>query len=289
MGRKKIGLALGSGSSRGWAHIGVLKALGSLGIVPEVISGTSVGALVGAAFLTGRLEALEDWALSLRKVDTLRYMTLDLSWSGVVNTEKVDRFLSEKICTPQQRIEDLPGKFSAVAADLVTGREVRMDSGPLQSALRSSMAFPGLFPAVRRDGIWLVDGGAVNPVPVSQCRMSGADLVIAVNLNDSLVGRHFPKNQGKSPPVFPLAGLLTRGKDPGPTMFDTMAGSLNIMQDWITRTRLAMEPADLVLTPRLPELGLMDIHKAREALEEGLRTVEVAAPLIMEMWEDREE
>lgn len=281
----RIGLALGSGSSRGWAHIGVVQALLDMGMVPSVVCGTSIGALVGGAYACGNLSALEEWALSLRPLHTLGYMSLDLTLSGMVNTEKVLQFLNRRVCTPDVLIEDLPCRFAAIATDLLTGRETRLESGPLQSAIRSSMAYPGLFPAVLRDGTWLVDGGLVNPVPVSVCRALGAEVVIAVNLNDSLVGRHFPKSKGIKSGDFPLAGLLPKSKDPGPTMFDTMAGSLNIMQDWITRTRMVLEPPDLVISPRLSHFGLLEIHRAREAMEEGRRSVEAQASALEELLE----
>ena len=188
-----IGLALGSGSSRGWSHIGIINALSELGITANIICGTSVGAMVGAAYVTGHMDRLEAWACSLTKFDVARFIEINTSLTGFVNTERFHDFLNENIASDDELIEELPKVYAAVSTDLETGREIWHTKGSLIQAVWASMALPGLFPAIRNNNRWLVDGGLVNPVPVSVCRALGADIVIAVNLNGDIVGKHFAK------------------------------------------------------------------------------------------------
>lgn len=183
----KIGLALGSGSARGWAHIGVIRELEEAGIRPDVICGSSIGAFVGAACANDRLDDLEEWVLTLSWKEIINYLDLSLLGGGFIQGEKLFRMASEKVDDPL--IESLPRCFGAVATELESGREVWFREGSLKSAVRASIGLPGLFAPVRINGKWLVDGGLSNPVPVSLCRAMGADIVIAVNLNGELVGR----------------------------------------------------------------------------------------------------
>ena len=187
---RKIGLALGSGASRSWSHIGIVKALTAAGIEPDIVCGTSVGAMVGAAYLTGSMQELEDWVLGTTRADVLRFFDVKLGESGFVDTPRFSKFLRTYVAGGERRIEELPRQYAAVATVLDTGRETWLTEGRLDEAVRASMAMPGLFPSVRIDGRWLVDGGLVNPVPVSVCRALGADIVIAVNLNSGIVGKH---------------------------------------------------------------------------------------------------
>ena len=176
----KIGLALGSGASRGWSHIGVIKALLKEGIEPNIVCGTSVGAIVGGAYVAGNLEKLEHWVSDSKRSDVLRFFSVNFSQSGFVDAERLNWFLHNYIAAKDQRIEDMLKKFAAVSTNLDTGREVWLKKGGLADAVRASMALPGLFPAVRNGQRWLVDGGLMNPVPVTTCRALGADVVIAV-------------------------------------------------------------------------------------------------------------
>ncbi|UCB56325.1 MAG: patatin-like phospholipase family protein, partial [Thiotrichales bacterium] len=180
--KMKIGLALGSGSSRGWSHLGIINELSTFGIEPDIVCGTSVGAMVGAAYATGNLEKLQTWACSVTKLDVARFLDISASFTGFVHTERFHNFLSEYIAADDDLIEDLPKVYAAVSTDLETGREVWHQQGSVIQAVWSSMALPGLFPAIRYENRWLVDGGLVNPVPVSVCRALGADFVFAVNL-----------------------------------------------------------------------------------------------------------
>lgn len=287
----RLGIALGSGSARGWAHIGVLRALEQADIFPDVVSGTSIGALVGAAYASNALDRLEEWVARIDWWEIIRYMDVRL---GGVEGERLMRAFRERV--EDAPIETLPKPFGAVATDLQTGREVWFQEGSLLEAVRASIALPGLFSPVRHQGRWLVDGGLVDPLPVSLCRALGADRVIAVNLNGDIVGKHFsgrpPRLAAPSPLLARLsAGLQAmlgndnRAKDEAevdepPGLFDVMAGSINIMQDRITRARMAGDPPDVVLAPRLAHLGLMDFDQADEAIAAGMDCVRLHLPLL---------
>lgn len=194
----RIGIALGSGSSRGWAHIGVIRALNEIEIVPEIVCGCSIGALVGASYVAGNLDKLERWACSLTKLKIAKYFELNLSLNGFVDTDRLHAFLIKHVCDEGVNIENLTKKFSAVSTDLETGREIWFTKGPVIQAVWASISLPGLFPPIQNQGRWLVDGGLVNPVPVSVCRAMGADIVIAVNLNGDIVGKRFAQKPRES-------------------------------------------------------------------------------------------
>lgn len=303
----RIGLALGSGSARGLSHIGVIRALNELGIEPDIIAGCSVGAMVGGAHAAGHLDDLETWLRGLDRMDVLSFFDVSLTSGGVILGERLTRVFQDFI--GDRPIEDLPLAFAAVATDLTTGREIWFDRGPLVQAVRASMGLPGLFAPVRVDGRWLVDGGLVNPVPVSICRAMGADRVIAVNLNGRLVGRHLSSQAEQPvkqlPPTTPSeeaslaerlkASLKTgvdavlsrmwRGDSDTPGLFDVMAGSINIMQDRITRSRMAGDPPELILMPRVDHIGLLEAHQAAEAIEAGAQCVRQAEAALEDLTE----
>ncbi len=289
--KPRLGIALGSGSARGWAHIGVLRALEQAGIVPDVVSGTSIGALVGAAYASNGLDRLEEWVAQIDWWDIIRYMDVRL---GGVEGERLMRAFRERV--EDAPIETLPKPFGAVATDLQTGREVWFQEGSLLEAVRASIALPGLFSPVRHQGRWLVDGGLVDPLPVSLCRALGADWVIAVNLNGDIVGKHFSSRPPRLAAPSPLLARLSAGlqamlgnnsrateeaeEDEPPGLFDVMAGSINIMQDRITRARMAGDPPDVVLAPRLAHLGLMNFDQAGEAIAAGMECARLHLPLL---------
>ena len=294
----KIALALGSGSSRGWSHIGIINELSKLGIAPSIVCGTSVGAMVGAAYVTGNIEKLETWACSLTKFDVARFLDINLSMTGFVNTERFHDFLNENIAGDEDVIEELSKVYAAVSTDLETGREVWLRNGSLIQAVWASMSMPGLFPAIRHGDRWLVDGGLVNPVPVSVCRALGADIVIAVNLNGDIVGKRFNKSvnkpetekngkEGIGGKISELVREYTNlpffdpenGKQP-PGLLDAIAASVNITQDRITRSRLAGEPPDIVFSPKLSDIGLLELYRAEEAITEGKKCVQRKIPEI---------
>ncbi len=302
MKRPRLGLALGSGSARGWSHIGVIEALTAAGIEPDIVCGTSIGALVGAAYLAGRLDALRQWAEATTWRKFIGMMDVGLSGGGLIDGKEVVKFLRGIGVTGA--IEDLARPYAAVATDLASGREVWFQSGPVLDAVRASIAIPGILSPVRHKGQWLLDGGLVNPVPVSLCRALGADVIIAVNLNGDQLGRWkkqekpvaaAPAPERASPESFtrmlaqlPAAlgdqltqiapRLLAQGGAPG--YFDVLTGAIDIMQDQITRSRLAGEPPHVMLMPRLRGVGLMDYHRGSEAIAAGRAAVADALPAI---------
>lgn len=297
----KIGLALGSGSARGMSHIGIIKALAELGVVPDVISGTSVGALVGASYVADKLDTLEEWACSLTKYEEMKFFDINASLNGFVNVDRFHSFLRENVAGDEAFIEDFSKKFAAVATDLDTGREVWLSEGSLTQAVWASISLPGLFPAIKNNDRWLVDGGLVNPVPVSVCRALGADIVIAVNLNGDIVGKHrrvveevIKKDEGVAAKLTDLvreySGSLfpvTKTDHQPPGLLDAIAGSFNITQDRITRSRLAGDPPDIMLSPKLSHIGLLEIYRAREAITEGEECVKRMMPEITYMLENQ--
>jgi NTE family protein len=301
--RPRIGVALGSGSARGWAHIGVLDALREAGIEPDIVCGASIGSLVGGAYVAGQLAKLRQWAEAATWRDIVGLMDIRLAGGGLISGELVLAFLHELGIT--RPIEDYSKPYAAVATDLATGREIWLRSGPIDQAVRASISIPGIFSPARLNGTLLADGGLSNPVPVSVCRALGAEVTIAVNLNGDLLGRRFRSellpDTTAGPPRDPHefvsrllnqlpAGireqaaviaprLLPKGVST-PGYFDVLANSINIMQDYITRARLAGDPPHVLLVPRLGHIGLMEYNRAAEAIAEGRLCVEQAMPML---------
>ncbi len=289
----KIGLALGSGSARGWAHIGVIHALARLGIKPDIVCGSSIGALVGASLACGRLDKLDAWLQDLSLRDIIKLIDLSFTSGGLIQGDK----LAQAFCrfVDDVDIESLPMAFGAVATDVEAGREIWFRDGSLLRAVRASIAIPGLFPAMQHQGRWLVDGGLVNPVPVSMCRAMGADFVIAINLNNELPGSkartadrktrlalNLPQNELIDKIANTLGPIRERIEmilpadeeaDHSPGMFETMNASIDIMQDRITKSRLAGDPPDILISPHLAHLGWLEFDRASEAIEEGSQAI----------------
>lgn len=289
----KIGLALGSGASRGWSHIGVIRALEERGIRPEIVCGCSIGSLVGASYAFDKLDRLEEWVLSLSRIEIARFLNLNLSMNGLIDKQRFHTFLDQYVAGESATIESSRLIYAAVATELETGTEVWLKGGPVLDAVWSSIALPGLFPAIKYHDRWLVDGGLVNPVPISLCRALGADIVIAVNLNGDLMHRKLPPAQAKTADTGLISRIgsivseyttsilpETKPNGPTPNLFEALASSVDIMQDRITRSRMAGDPPDIVLVPKLSQLGLMDFHRAREAIDEGYRCVQRLLPEI---------
>lgn len=282
--KPKLGLALGSGSARGWAHIGVIRALEEAGIRPDVLCGCSIGALVGAAYADGDLAALETWVTGLTWQDVVGL--LDVSFAGgLLKGDKLMGFFEKHFV--DKDIAALPLPFGCVATDLATGREIWLRDGSVAAAVRASIALPGLLAPISRDGQLLVDGGLVNPVPVSLCRALGADVVIAVDLGSDIVGRALRhtsdaaqgRDAGWAERLRASLGLKRNG-EALPSLATVLATSINIMQARIARSRLAGEPADALVAPRLAHLGLMDFHRGGEAIAEGAAAVKRMLPAI---------
>ena len=290
----QIGLALGSGLARGWAHIGVLKALERHGIKPDFISGTSIGAVVGSAWSIGKMDVLEDWALDLTRRKVFSYMDLGISRGGLISGKKLFELL--KMHFGKTRVRDLPVPMIAVAADMVTGHEVWMQRGLVINAMRASFSLPGVFPPVRAQGRWLIDGALVNPVPVSVCQSHGCKMTIAVNLNADIKGKArnahgVPTVAGFDPLDDPdgqaafmqshrkgLVKRLFKREEASPSLFGTMVGALNIVQDRLARSRLAGDPPDVLIVPRIGHIGPLEFERAPELIAAGEEAVERVLP-----------
>lgn len=280
----KIGLALGGGAARGWAHIGVLRALAQRGIVPDIVAGTSIGAVVGGCFAAGRLDELEGFTRDLTRRKVFGYLDFNLTGSGLITGQRVVERLEGHL--KDIEIQSLPRKFVACATEIGTGHEIWVSRGSLVEAMRASYAIPGIFKPVRIGERWLFDGALVNPVPVSICRALGARYVIAVNLNTDLCGRGTVITDQDEPvakPAEPSAvanggraarKLLQRqlfgDAESGPGISTVMVDAFNIVQDRIARSRLAGDPPDAMINPRLAGIGLFDFHRADELIHRGM-------------------
>jgi NTE family protein len=268
--RRPVGLALGAGAARGWAHIGVIERLSEHGIIPCAVAGSSIGALAGGCYAAGKLAALKRFALSLTR--RRMYTLLDISWrgSGLFAGDKLATLLETELdgCS----FSDLDIPFICIATELSTGHELWLRSGALAPAIRASYALPGIFKPVRIGSHWLIDGSVVNPIPVSACRALGARLVIAVNLGpESMNGVVL-----QDPPVLPDADTV--GLPPGLT--SVLIAAFNITQDRLSRSRLAGDPPDINLTLRSTGLSLFDFARAEEAIKAGRDAVDTAMPEI---------
>jgi NTE family protein len=290
MARPVIGIALGGGAARGWAHIGVLKTLMDAGLEPDIVAGTSIGAVAGACYVTGRLQALEDFAAALTRRRVFGFLDFNFAGSGLITGQRLSSRLENHL--QDVTIERLERKFVAVATELGTGHEVWLNKGSLVNALQASFALPGIFRPVKINGRWLIDGALVNPVPVSVCRALGARVVIAVNLSSDSVAKgsiiHDQEVLADLPmlPDEALPGtngraaihLLHRqifGKSDGaPGISAVMMDAINITQDRIARSRLAGDPPDLIIAPKVGSIGLFDFHRAAEAMQQGAKAAE---------------
>jgi NTE family protein len=299
--RPVIGLALGGGAARGFAHIGIVRTLVAHGIVPNVVVGTSIGAVVGGAYAAGHLDTLEEWARSLQPRNVLGYLDIRLNGSGLIGGEKLAKQLEAAI--GPTLIEDLPLKFATVATEVRTGHEIWLTHGRVVDAMRASYALPGIFSPVLIGDRWLVDGALVNPVPVSAARAMGAEIVIAANLSSDVfthsttIYSHGPSAEVPEAviePVPPKRGFgrlfsaertMKReffGGGGRPGISSVMVDAFNIMQDRITRARLAGDPPDMLISPRVGQIGWFDFHRASDLIAFGSRAAERAIDSIQE-------
>lgn len=299
--RPVIGLALGGGAARGFSHIGIVKTLMAHGIMPNVVVGTSIGAVVGGAFAAGHLDTLEEWARRLKPRNVLSYLDIRLNGSGLIGGERLAVQLEAAI--GPTLIEELPIKFATVATEVRTGHEIWLTHGRMVDAMRASYALPGIFSPVLVGDRWLVDGALVNPVPVSAARALGAEIVIAANLSSdvfthstTIYSHGAPASVPEVPvePVPPKRGLgklfspertVKReffGSGGRPGISSVMVDAFNIMQDRITRARLAGDPPDLLISPRVGQIGWFDFHRADDLIAHGARAAERAIVSIQE-------
>ncbi len=289
-----IGITLGARAARGWAHIGVLQEIDKIGIQPDVVCGSSAGALVGGSYVAGHLEELEKWLLTLDKLDVARFLDLSLANGGLIAGKRIIGFFRDRF--GDSEIDSLPKPYGAVATDLITGHEIWFRSGSLLDAVRASISIPGIFEPFHLNGNWYVDGGVLNPVPVSLCRALGADIIIAVDVNTGMLNKP-PEDSVKRIPGItndqlindrdydPFSSSISRNvkdrigevlskvwsgnnkKKPG--LFTVINNSVHFMQEHITRNRLAYDPPDILLHPQTGGIGFMDFHRAAEAIEAG--------------------
>jgi NTE family protein len=299
--RPVIGLALGGGAARGFAHIGIIKTLLAHGIVPHVVVGTSIGAVIGGAYAAGHLDTLEEWARSLQPRNILGYLDIRLNGSGLIGGDRLASQLEAAI--GPTLIEDLPLKFATVATEVRTGHEIWLTHGRIVDAMRASYALPGIFSPVLVGNRWLVDGALVNPVPVSAARALGAEIVIAANLSSDVfthsmtIYAHGPTPEAPDAAIAPVPPKRGFGKlfsaertvkreffggGGRPGISTVMVDAFNIMQDRITRARLAGDPPDMLITPRVGQIGWFDFHRADDLIAFGARAAERAIDSIQE-------
>ncbi len=302
----KIGLALGGGAARGWAHIGVLRVLEEAGIVPDVIAGCSIGAVVGGCYAAGKLDELEAFTLSLTKRRVMGLLDFHFSGAGLIAGGRLQRLLDQDLT--DRRVETLPIKFCTIATELVSGHEIWLTRGPLVQAMRASYALPGVFDPVMVGGRWLMDGALVNPIPITAARALGADIVVCVNLNGEIRVRGTviqsydsdeksdekeieeaieaaPRRWG----FFPQARAERHPKPNAPGMATVMVDAFNITQDRIARSRLAGDPPDVMVAPKLAKMGLFEFHRAQECITLGRQATERALPDLMELLQESQQ
>jgi NTE family protein len=292
--RPTIGLVLGGGAARGFAHIGVIRTLLAKGYTPDIIAGTSIGAVVGGCYAAGKLDDVEQWGRGLTRRNLLSYLDLSFSGSGLLSGSRVFEKLTGAV--GEVEIDELPIRFAAIATEIGTGHEIWITRGKLTDALRASYSLPGIFPAVQIGERWLMDGALVNPVPVSAARALGARVVIAVNVNTDLFGRGTTiydhggeaKHETSIEEEVANRGLLGKsaaeksvarrffGAAGRPGISTVMVDAFNVMQDRITRARLAGDPPDVLISPRIGRIGLFDFHRAEEAIAIGADAAEKA-------------
>lgn len=309
MAAKKLGLALGSGAARGWAHVGVLRGLEEIGVKPDMIAGCSVGALVGGAYLLDALDAFESWARELKPLSALQRFTLKVDRGGFINTAQA----FEAFRDYDKPIQDLPMRYAAVAADLGTGEEVIITEGSVIDAARASSAIPVVFHAVQRNNRWLVDGALANPAPVSIARALGADVVVAVDLNAvPRVLERFDPPPASPPalttksqlPAKTLTGAVTKLIDEtqaavqrqidfakarayaSPHLFETAYAAADIFQMHLARARAIADPPDVMLKPDMRDAMPTAFDKADEFIEEGRQALLAEADQIKALLAD---
>ena len=299
--KQKVGLALGSGSARGLAHIGVIRALEEAGISIDFVSGTSIGALIGSVYTSNKLDTLEKVYRDFDWKKIAYFFDVVFPKSGLIDGKKVEDFVRDYVHA--KNIEDLLLPFQAVAADINTGEEVILNHGDVIEAVRASISVPGIFTPVRKNDRVLVDGGLVNPVPVSTARSMGADFVIAVDLNHDIVTGKAPQiikkpieaeDNGFIQTLNRLGGdkyqdAMERinislqsidnpalnqvrtwlAEEPLPNIFEVLLSSINIMETQITQSRLHLDKPDLLIQPKLGHIRFLEFDRAEEIINIG--------------------
>lgn len=275
---KTVSLVLGSGGARGYAHIGVIEELERAGYTIKSISGSSMGALVGALHACGKLDEFKGWVLGL---DTLAVASLlDFSWNksgGVFYGAKVQEKLSEMI--GGRKIEELPVKYTAVATDLIRNKEVWFQEGDLLNAVRASVSIPSLVTPVQAENMLLVDGGVLNPIPVAPTMSDHTDITIAVNLFADVPNPIIPisEQELEKQSSFRMAiDAIVQRTDSSVSsdtvsyhMFDIMGMTLDSIQRTLISYHLGNYPPDILINVSKDVCGTFDFHEAFRTIEAG--------------------
>lgn len=300
---KTVGLALGSGGAKGWAHIGVLRALEAAGIKIDYVAGTSIGAVVGAFYAIGELDALEEFIYPLDWKKIVSLLDLVFPRQGLLDGDKVYSLLAEHLL--ERQMEDTLTPFCCVSTNLSTRQVVCLDSGPMVDAVRASLSIPGIFTPAQREGSYLVDGGLVNPLPINIARDMGADVVIAVDLNNSLSiteaeqspnviaeptsdHEEYRPKDGQSDMLVSVERAYRDMQetvqdkinqwmppdDPTPNIFDIIGNSINVMEQGLTRSNMNLHPPDILIAVDLKQIGIFDFHQATPAIKAGYAQME---------------
>jgi len=272
---KKIGLALGGGGARGCAHVGVIKALTEAGIPIDFIAGTSIGSFIGGVYCAGDIKALEEFLLKIEWKDVVKYLDPVLPKRGLFEGAKFRKIIDQLIPKSDFKYARVP--YIAVATDLLTGKEVRIKSGNIADAIRASIAIPGIFTPFKKGKSHLVDGGVINPLPVSVVRDMGADIIIAVDLNHSFM-------KEKSVPKKTDQGKFLKWVTPDwPTIIDVIENSMFVMQDEITQKNLTVCKPEILLQPVLEASSIFDFHRAKKMIDAGYATAKKQIPAIKKL------
>jgi NTE family protein len=267
--RRKIGLALGSGGARGWAHIGVIRALKRMGFEPDIVTGTSIGALIGAMIAAGRFDAFDREVSSLSPVKLAKFFTeIHLPQAGLLGGKPIIEWLEEPHLLGGMTFADLQKPFAAVATDLYREHAVVITEGAVTQAVRASISIPGVFDPVVRNGAVLVDGGLVDPVPVRAARQLGAEVVIAVDINTLL----------------PEEKILATGEAvEAPSMIATLLQTMRMIENVGCRVMLERDAPEILIRPAAGHLNTLDFNAGKSLISAGEAAV-AAVKTELEQW-----
>jgi NTE family protein len=275
---KTIGLALGGGGARGCAHVGVIKSLLSAGLRIQFVAGTSIGSVVGGIFASGDLESFEKYLLDVKWTDVVKHFDPGVPYRGLFKGNKVVKLLNRLITHKQ--FKDLAIPFTAVATNLETGEEVRLNQGKVIDAIRASIAIPGIFTPFKKGHRFLIDGGVVNPVPVDVVRQMGADVVVAVDLNHEFIKEKLRSRKRKHLEKNNIVEWLTPDR---PNIIDIIENSIFMMQNEITEKKMKSNKPDILVRPELNSARIFDFHKAGNLIGEGFACMNQFLPELKQL------
>jgi len=296
----KKAIALGGGGAKGYAHLGVLKALKELDINFDIVTGTSIGSFVGAVYAGGGIEKLEEISSKINISDLPRILAPAFSKHGLLSGNYINQLLLKVIT--QKNIEELPIKYAAVCVDINKGETVNFTEGDLGMAIRSSIAIPGLFTPVIKGDMFLVDGGVMEPVPVNSARKLGADIVVAVDLIskfknfsneagskkilDDLPFKaeidhlgNYIKKIGESLYLFEKDKELFNDK----TVVDIVQRISVISQSRMIENQIQLSSPEIVITPDVSSIDILEFHKSKEGIEQGYKAAKEKFPEIKKL------